>query len=311
MFLVPIYVSNPTYYTGLGMDSIEVQRSSDAGETYRALMAASAEAATVTGTNSEYFPLEDTSFTILISGVYYTVNFTDPGGYLAADAVSDINTALSGLLTASTDSGSVVLTLDTTGYANYMTIVSGSALSPLGFTAGSSYYGKSAYIALTSDTHYFFEDTQGVSGDYYRYRFVNSSSGAYTDWTEMEAEDWWDVSQDQVCLAYAVLKDVEGSPLTDIVVGVSHSHSSDSVSISGSEAYTVGDYAETETDEEGYACLYLTRGAVVDVVLESTGVVRRITVPDSETVNLLDSSIAEDDLFEIQTFDLPSAIRRS
>lgn len=66
------------------------------------------------------------------------------------------------------------------------------------------------------------------------------------------------------------------------------------------------------TDDNGHAEVALVRGAIVDVAISGTGIVRRITVPTTgDSFDLLSAIASADDQFQIQTPDIPAAVRRS
>jgi hypothetical protein len=66
------------------------------------------------------------------------------------------------------------------------------------------------------------------------------------------------------------------------------------------------------TDQAGYAETMLVKEAVVDITIGGTGIVRRITVPDTGTeFDVMSAIAAADDVFQIQIPDIPAAVRRS
>ena len=72
----------------------------------------------------------------------------------------------------------------------------------------------------------------------------------------------------------------------------------------------VGREISVETDQVGYVEVMLVKGATVDVTISGTGIIRQIVVPDAD-FNVLSAIAAVDDNFQIQTPDIPAAVRRS
>ena len=79
------------------------------------------------------------------------------------------------------------------------------------------------------------------------------------------------------------------------------------------DGYFVAGRSKTvATDGVGQAQVTLVRGSTIDVIVEGTTVIRRITVPSvGASFDLLDASLQTDDAFGIQVPDLPAAPRSS
>lgn len=296
---IPIYISDPARYMDAGFTHIEVQR--DLGDGYAAITASTAEAPTVTGTRTEFFALNDMELVLRVDDGWHTVEFAGADPYNLASVIADISIPD---LTASGVAGALSLTHDIADIGSILEIGSGDANDSLGFTA-ETYYGKGPHIALSSDNHYFLTDPIGDTDSTYRYRFTDGT--VYTDWNVMTTDDGWDVSG-SICLCYIRAADTDYTVLEEAVVKVSIVRTTDTVSVGGK--YLAGGSA-TFTISDGYGHIFLPQGQVFDIAVDGTGIVRRITVPDEDTVDLLDSSISEGDLFEVQTLDIPSAIRRT
>lgn len=299
---IPIYVQHADEILDLGLDRIEIQTSED-GEEFYPLTADSSAPGVVESSESERFYIGETDLKLNISGVWYTVEFEDLPYFLAVDIADRIN-AQTDNITASTLTGHVVLTTDDAGAEHYIKIGDGTANAGLGFAKDHLARGKDAHIDITTDTHYFFTDTLGTKDTVYRCRYIHPSLNAHSDWMEQQADPDWMVNPDAVCLVYFQTTEFSATPLTDITIGVTYA---------GQQTHSqiIGQHREFKTDEFGYVSFYAFRGMVLDVTVESTGLIRRITVPDQSLVNFLDPGIGEDDVLSVQQFDLPDAIRRS
>jgi hypothetical protein len=297
---IPIHVPNVTQLTDAGLTHIELQR--DDGSGYVSITTAVATAPSVTGTRWERFDLEDKELLIYLDEAWYTVSFTDPNPYTASEAVAFVS--ISGL-TASDVGGYVELAHDTVGISSVLKIGDATANDNLGFEVD-THYGTDAHIALTTDTFYYFTDPNGTVSSDYRYRFIND--GVYSDWISLTTEDGWDVTGANVCLCYINAVDTDYTSLDDKEVKLSNIRSADGIEYE--DKYLAG-VSQTFTISDGFGCMFLPRGQMFDMSVDGTGLVRRITVPDDTEVDLLDSTISEGDYFEVQTFNPPSAIRRS
>lgn len=308
----PIYVPDAADLVSLGMDSIVWQRAISEDGTYIDLTAAAATAASLTGTVAQTFNLSGETFIVTIKSVTYTVTFTGTNPLTITDVVSQCNSVLPGT-PASDESGKLKLTTSSTGTAETLEIGDGTANSILGFDEGDSSVGKATYTSLSGgQTVYSFTDESGDPDYWYRYRFIEDATDGYTDWHYPgQGYQASPVAVAKLCWGYVKLVDAGGVAYADIELLVVNVASADGVAVTGVDHNILGPRIATTTDDTGEAGVWLLRGSIVDISIEGTGLVRRVTIPDAATVNLLDSSIADDDIFSVQTFDIPEAIRRS
>jgi hypothetical protein len=94
--------------------------------------------AAITGTNSETFSLDGTSIVLQVdeNGSDQTVNFSGGNPWSASSAATEINDNTSGIDAYDDGDGKLRIGSDTDGTGSSIRIVSGSALTVLGFTAG-------------------------------------------------------------------------------------------------------------------------------------------------------------------------------
>lgn len=304
------YVANIANVIGL-FDKIRYFRSTAGiGGPYIAITADSAEAASITGSNSAPFNINGQTLTLKVDGgAEQTVTFISPNPLNVDQAIAEIDDQTTGL-TPTESGGAVILTSDTTGTSSILEIVGGTALSELGFSAGSA-GGKDADVILAGGTsEYEYDDQNGLSTNYYQSQYVNSSTGAVSSLSDpVQGSVSALVPTANLITAKIDLADVDGAPLVDIVVSLYNIYVPPLVV---SDIGVLGKNIEMVTDSVGHAETTLLKGAVVDVAIAGTEIIRRITVPSTGTeFNLMDEIAAADDLFQIQTPDIPAAVRRS
>lgn len=308
----PIYVADADDLIGLGLDSIVWQRATSEDGTYVDLTATAATAATLTGTVAQTFNISGETFIASINGVTYTVTFTGTDPLTISDVVSQCNSVFPGT-PASDEGGKLKLTTGSTGTSETLVIGDGTANSILGFDEDDSSIGKEAYVALAGgQTVYSFTDESGDPDYWYRYRFIEDATDGYTPWRYPgQGYQASPVAVSKLCWGYVKVVDTGGTAYSDVELLVVNVASADGVAVTGVDHNILGPRITATTDDAGEAGVWLLRGSIVDISIEGTGLVRRVTIPDAATVNLLDSSIADDDIFSVQTFDIPEAIRRS
>jgi hypothetical protein len=203
-----------------------------------------------------------------------------------------------------------VLTSDTTGTTSTIWITGGTGLTVLGLTQWSIDYGEDANVTLVAGTNkYVYTDNCGYLTFNYRWRYFNSITATYSSWS-----DWVKPSSQAVVTAGNLitgtvkLANVSGKPMAGAVVAIKYTQGT-----LIADNYFIADGAERIVlDAEGYGYVNLVKGAEVDVVLEGTSQIRRITVPSTgSTFDLMDATLVTDDPFQIQRQTLPAAVRRS
>jgi hypothetical protein len=307
-----IYVANLTNVMGL-FDKIQVERST-AGESgpFTEITAASAAAATFLGTETASFTLNGKTLELEVDGgSEQTITFVTADPINADDTVDFINDNLTGA-TATEDTGAVRLTSDTTGTSSLLEITGGTSLTELGFTLDALDNGEDARITLQAGVEtYEYDDQSGDPDNYYRTRFYNSGTGAVSSYSDPVKGDIGSIiSASQLILATVDLANLDGTPIDDRRV------SFHSVYVPGGfivdDIGVVGRTVDIFTDQAGHAETMLVKGALVNVSISGTSIMRQITIPTSGSeFNVLDEIAAADDIFQIQIPDIPAAVRRS
>ena len=297
-------------------DSIWVQRSTTAPPTTTEvdLTADVAAPAVLIGSLEGPFTLNGKTLVFKVNGTELTVTFTSPNPVAIPDVVDEINTALTnaGLAaTASNDgTGKLKLETDDDGTQYTLEIISGSALTDLGFSAGDKDNGEAEHITLVAGTtDYEFDDGSGLASYYYRTRFYNTTSGIFSGWSDwIQGTTGAAVDAADLIVGKVKLAGLDGTALASakvVIVNVYDPVLKDGYGIFGGSVVL-------ETDGTGYAETTLVKGSLVDVIFAGTSIVRRIRVPDSGTeFDLLDDSLVVYDRFEIVKPDLPYAPRRT
>jgi hypothetical protein len=189
-------------------------------------------------------------------------------------------------------------------------IISGSAVTVLGFTNGQKSNGTAAFITLVGGTdQYEFDDGSGQASYYYRSRFVNTANGTYSAWSDwIQGTTGAAVDPAQLIIAKVKLAALDGTALPGKVIAIVNTFQPNMA-----DGYGIfGSTLTLETDGTGQAETTLVRGSLVDVIFSGTSIARRIRVPASGSeFDLLDSSLVVGDEFQIQRPDLPYAPRRS
>jgi hypothetical protein len=295
-------------------DHIQVQRS-EAGSPYTDAKFITADAATkpvlVSANEGPFAGLQGTELKLKVDGgSEQTVTFTAANPVSLTNVIAEIDTELTDLTPSDDGGGKLQLEGDVAGTVGTLEITGGAAAAILGFTVGDKDNGEDAHInLLPAVDSYEYDDQSGAASYWYRTRFYNQTSGTYSSWS-----DWTQGSTGAVITASFLIvgkikmAEIDGTALVGQDVTIVNVHSP----LTKDEHFIAGRSVTITTDGSGYAEITLIKGATVDVVLEGTSMIRRITVPDTGTeFDLMDSSLQTDDPFNIQVPDLPAAVRRS
>jgi len=101
------------------------------------------------------------------------------------------------------------------------------------------------------------------------------------------------------CLVRMKLLNVDGTPHRGLLVAFHNLWRNPRLSLSAGTAMMTGQRVSVTTDENGYAEIYLLRGAEVQVVVTATTFTRRITVPNAPFAELTDLVSTAPDQFEV------------
>jgi len=293
-------------------DRIQVQRSKsgDPYEDAEFLTAATNEPPVVVGTEEgRFMGLSGKKLLLKVNdGVLQVLTFVTADPIHIDKVVLEINATLTGLV-ADSDGGKLRLTGNALGTGGSIEIIGGTSLTILGLEVGVT-QGREERIPLVAGTsEYDFVDLSGEASYWYRSRVYDAVTWAFGRWS-----DWLQGSIGAIV------------PVGDLIVGQIKMIDMDGSSLAGKRVTLVNIYSplivdgyftggrskQIETNSVGLAETTLVRGMRIDVIVEGTSIIRRITVPSTGTTfDLLDESLVEDDPFQIQVPDLPSAVRRS
>jgi hypothetical protein len=282
--------------------------------TYEAATAAAATSAEITGAAAEPHALNGRTFKFRVHGTTdVEVLFADPDPVTTADVVAAI-IAETILVTPTDVDGYLVLTTATTGSGASIEILDGDANPYLGFTEGDGAIGQDADTVLVGGTHeYFYTDQNSDRDFWYRTEFVHSVTNQTTGpMVPFPANTAQKVSASLTIVGSLRLADLRGYPIAGRRVTFSNPFLPNTVLDQTTRWGVFRHYTQMETDRNGYAETRLLRGMSVDMSIDGTGFVRRITVPSTgDVVDLLDPTLVENDEFGIQEPQIDFAIRTS
>lgn len=311
---IKIYVSELTNVMSL-YDKIWVQRSTTAppSTSDEDISTPSSQPARLTGVVEGPYLLNGKTLTFKVNGTQMSVTFTYADPVAITQVVDAVNAAIvaAGLRAVAADSsGALRISTQDNGTQFTLEMISGSAVTVLGFTNGQKANGTAAHIPLVvGTTQYEFDDGSGLASYYYRSRFYNSSNGTYSAWSDwIQGTTGAAVDAAQLIIAKVKLAALDGTALAGRKIAIANTfepNKADGYGIFGSTIIL-------ETDGAGQAETTLVKGSLIDVIFSGTSIARRIRVPASGSeFDLLDDSLVVGDEFQIQVPDIPYAPRRS
>jgi len=237
---------------------------------------------------------------------------TDP---LSVDQVAvQINSVFTGV---ASDDGNGQLLLQSTlaGTQSKLYLPGGGALAVLGFSDGDRDIGEEEYILLSpNQSSYNFYDRDGAgTGDqafFYQAAYHNTTTGLTSEWSApFEAEPGTAVSASNLSVGTVDLVDAQG--VTVAGQRVTFYPSYDAHSVEGFAVGVVRQPVTVVTNNSGHAEMTLVKGLTGRMVFEGTNMIREITVPDTDTFDILALMAAAPDPWSPAEPDYPSAIRRT
>lgn len=302
-----IPVSNNDSLIGLGYSRIEVWQSTDSGDTYQEVTAASAQPAVA------YSYVAETTFKMggklikfaLDGGTEYSVSFDPTLVYWTAGQVaSRINEVAPGRAVATITNG-VTITSPTTGRGSSVEITySDDSLFPV----GTKVYGYDARLTLVLGTLiYTYFDVAGPVGARYKWRYSANGVNPVSDYsTYVLGSAPPLVASGQLSVCSATFVGLDGRPRkTKLVIALDDNPTANSgLTVVGGDAVVV------ESGSDGFMQFTLLRGATVRVAIEGTYYVRQITVPNAASFDLISAMATAPDPFTVQA-PAPFLIRRS
>ena len=205
--------------------------------------------------------------------------------------------------------GNLTLTSNITGTASIVEIVGGTGLTALGLTAAKTTGLDRRITMQTLYTEFTHADNGGDTTYYYQVRYYNSDTGVYSDFSDPIPGEQVSPLAASLITATIDLVALDGTPMADTLITISNAY--DATALVVSSHGVLGESVEFHTDASGHGEIDLVEGSIVDVSISGTGITRQITVPVGATFDLMASVAAADDLFQIQTPDIPDAIRRA
>lgn len=239
-----------------------------------------------------------------------TLSGTDPQS--TADVAAQINTAPGNIYFTAYVDGAGKLVLKTVAVGQTAGIqASGDAAVILGLPSTQS-VGREIRLSLVPGVaRYYFTDLFGSSKYYYKTRFYNSSTGAVGEFSQPYAAITRVVVDPTTTIrGYVELVRVDGKPLVGQYVRI---HATFNGSLINNKTLVGSDLIQA-TDAFGRVEFSLARGHKVTVSIPGTDIYRSITVPSDpelESFNLLDPSIADEDVFKAAVPEIIIAERRS
>jgi hypothetical protein len=292
-------------------DTIRVWRSEvDETGPFTLITGDAATAAEITGTEDAPFNLNGLTLKVRVDGASeQEVTFATVNPVYIDSVVDEINDQTGGLV-ASSSGSKLVLTSNTTGTSSLLEITGGTGLTELGLTVG-EVEGLDAHITLAGgQTRYEYDDQNGDAAYWYKTQYYNTGSGGISGLsTAVQGSVGSVLSSSSLITGQIRLANLSGQPYADQKIAFYHVLEPPILV----ETYGIlGRTVEVTTNSAGYAEVQLVKGAVVDVTLVDTGLVRRITVPSTGTeFDVLGAVAAADDLFQLQVPTIPAAVRRS
>jgi hypothetical protein len=310
-----IYVANPAGQLA-SFDVIEVQRSTTAPPTTSEvnLTELTSAPAVLVGSQEGTFAINGQNLQIKVNGTLIDVTFISPNPIAILDVIQELNSAfaLESLDAVASDDGTGKLKIATNGEGTQYTleIFGGTAAVELGFSVGDKDNGEAEHITLqASQENYEFLDGSGLASFWYRTRFLNTSNGTFSGWSDwVQGQTGAAVDAGELIVGKVKLAGLDGVALVGQKVTITNVF--DQVKKDGYGIF--GASIDLETDGTGYAETTLVKGSLIDVIFAGTTIVRRIEVPSTGTeFDLLDDSLSVDDQLEIKRPELPYAPRRS
>jgi len=297
----------------LNFDSLQVRRSKLGTPYTDALFitATEPEPPELVGTEEgEFSDLNGKDLTIEVNGDDgQFLSFVSANPLTLADVIEEINDGFTGITASDDGTGKLKLTGDTEGTAGTIEVTDGTAVSVLGLSQ-TIVHGKNQHVDLLDGVdEYLCFDFSGDPTYWYSSRFYDSETGTVGSWSDwLEGSTGYAVSESELIVGKIQMADIDGSALSGMKVTLVNVYSP----LISDGYFLAGRSKQIETNSLGLAETTLIKGMLLDVVVEGTSIIRRITVPSTGTeFDLMDPDLVQDDPFQIQVPDLPSAVRRS
>jgi hypothetical protein len=256
-----------------------------------------------------YNLLQGKLFQIKVNGgSTQSITFTSVNPITVSEAAKEFNLTIVGAIMSDNGEGKPKITGSLLGTAGTLEIMGGAAASILGFILGQKDTGKDLNIdLLTGVDSYTYDDQSGEASYWYRTRYYDSISGAFSSWSDwIQGTAGSAIPVDNLIIGKLKLADIDGMALVGAKVAIVNVFNP--LIVEG--FFISGRQKEIETNAMGEAEITLIKGSTIDVILSGTSIIRRIVVPSSGTLfDLMDPNLVQDDPFQIQVPDLPAAPR--
>ena len=278
--------------------------------TFEARTQPAATAAVLDSTLTEPHQLsgKELKFQVGTAEVALTIAAADP--VTTADLITEIIGATALVTPSDPGDGSLRLTTVTTGSNASIKILDGEGNPFIGWVEGDGALGQDPDTVLVSGTHeYFYTDQNSDREWWYSVEFYHSSTLATTGLgTPFPANQVDAVPKSQTIVAFIRLADLTGCPIEGRKVTLHNVFLPNIVSGFGIFRHATS----MVTDRNGYAEVRLVRGMDIDISIDGSGFVRRLTIPTAgDIVDLLDPALVTQDEFSIQEANIDFAIRTS
>lgn len=251
---------------------------------------------------------------VLVDDVELRHTFTGVDPLSISTVVSQLSVAWQGAVQAYELVGSISLhNRRRVGGLSRIQVLESEAAGVLGFTYDGPLavaYGTDPHNALVLGTNkYTFTDYYSETSYYYKTRFSNHVTGARSPLSDaIAATQRLGVDPSKVVTGYVNLLQADGRPAAKQVVLLYSAFNGNRLA----EGMVVGGPSKAITDSDGYAEFTLLRGITVDIGLDGSGFIRRVTTPTDTSVlsfDMFDPQYGEDDNLSVQRAELPYAER--
>lgn len=253
---------------------------------------------------------------LFVNDTTLSIEFTgsDPLTYtqVAAQIMSQSSLQLASYVDSD---GDLVIEAVYPGLTSQLTVLETDAAAALGLPTiepDSVAQGRDPWLSLvTGKEIYELVDPFGSREYFYRSRFLNTVTGAHSDYTlSSSPADEVPLAPDHIAMGVLDLVDASGRALRNAEVHLAAEFQSPLIDGKLVAGMGVAKY----TDESGHVEFQLVRGQKLTVSVQGTSLVRTITVPTDPTVsifNLFDPGIADADLFKVSVPEIITAERRT
>lgn len=243
------------------------------------------------------------------------ITFTGVDPLSASSVVAEINTQGNGSLAAVRDIGGLLHVMNTrrTGGLAALRVLPSDGAAILGLPTQAPndlVFGTDPHIPLSSGVKkYMFTDYWSADSYYYKTRFMNHVTREVSAFSDtIAATQRLGVDPSKVVTGFVKLLQADGRPAAKQAVVLYSAFNGNRLT----EGMVAGGPSRFTTDADGYAEFTLLRGISVDIGLDGSGFIRKVTVPTDPAVlkfDMFDPQYGVDDNLSVQRAALPYAER--